>query len=85
MEVIPGGQPHATGRKLCIDTQDSARPLGENPRKEQTVVCLGHGRGREHHTPLEKGCASVGARCHGMGNALTKHEVEVILCSSVYD
>jgi len=43
MEVIPGGQPDAAGRKLYIDTLDSARSLGENARKEQTVVRMGHG------------------------------------------
>jgi len=46
MEVTPGGQPDAAGRKLSIDTLDSARVLGENPRKEQTVVRKGHGVGR---------------------------------------
>ena len=34
MEVTPGGQPDAAGRKLSIDTLNSARALGENPRKE---------------------------------------------------
>jgi len=46
MEVIPGGQPDAAGRKLSIDTLDSTRSQGENPRKEQTVVRMGHGVGR---------------------------------------
>jgi len=46
MKVIPGGQPDAAGRKLSIDTLNSARALGENPRKEQTVVRIGHGGGR---------------------------------------
>jgi len=55
MEVIPGGQLDAAGRKLSIDTPNSARSLGENPRKEQTVVRMGHGEGRgtPHPTPLE--------------------------------
>ena len=50
MEVIPGGQPDAAGRKLSIDTLDKARSLGENPRKEQTVVRMAHGvrRGTPH-------------------------------------
>jgi len=50
MEVIPGGQPDAAGRKLSSDTLNSARALGENPRKEQTVVRMGHGvrRGTPH-------------------------------------
>ena len=43
MEVIPGGPPDVAGRKLSIDTLDSARSLGENQRKEQTVVRMGHG------------------------------------------
>jgi len=46
MEFIPGGQPDPAGRKLSIDTLRSARSLGENPRKEQTVVRMGHGVGR---------------------------------------
>jgi len=46
MEVISGGQPDAAGRKLSIDTLDSARSLGENPWKEQTVVMMGYGVGR---------------------------------------
>jgi len=46
MEVIPGGQPDAAGRKLSIDTLDSARSLSENQRSEQTVVRMGHGVGR---------------------------------------
>ena len=46
MEVIPGGQPDAAGRKLSTDTLDSARSLDENLRKEQTVVRMGHGVGR---------------------------------------
>jgi len=46
MEVIPGGQPDAAGRKLSIDTLGSDRSLGENPRKEQTVVWMEHGVGR---------------------------------------
>jgi len=62
MEVIPGGQPDAAGRTLSIDTLDSARPLGENPRKEKTVVRMGHGERRETPTPLERNCASVSAR-----------------------
>jgi len=45
MEVILGGQPNAASRKLTIDTRDSANSLGENPRKEQTVVRMGHGVG----------------------------------------
>jgi len=51
MEVIPGGQPDAAGRKLSVDTLDGARSLGENPRKEQTVVRMGHavGRGNPPH------------------------------------
>jgi hypothetical protein len=50
MEVIPGGQPDVAGRKLSFDTLDSARFLGENLRKEQTVVRVGHdvGRGTPH-------------------------------------
>jgi len=47
MEVIRGGQPDAAGRKLSIDTLDSACSLGENPRKEQTFARMGHGVGRE--------------------------------------
>ena len=43
MEVKPDGQPDAAGRKLSSDTLDSARSLGENPRKEQTVVGMGRG------------------------------------------
>jgi len=50
MEVIPGGQPDAAGRKLSIDTVDSARSLDENPRKEQTVFTVWRG---ERTTPLE--------------------------------
>ena len=51
MEVIPGGQPDAAGRKLSIDKLDSARVLDENPRKEQTVVRMGHDVGRRNpHT-----------------------------------
>jgi len=52
MEIIPGGQPEAAGRKLYIDTLDSVRTLGENTRKEQTVVRIGHdaGRGTSHTT-----------------------------------
>jgi len=46
MEITPGGQPDAAGRKLSIDTLDSVRFLGKNPRKEQTVVRMGHGVGR---------------------------------------
>jgi len=46
MEVIPGGPPDVAGRKLSIDTLDSARSLGENQRKEQTVVRMGHGVGK---------------------------------------
>jgi len=46
MEVIPGRQPDAAGRKLSIDALDGARSLGENPRKEATVVRMGHGAGR---------------------------------------
>jgi len=46
MEIIPGSQPDAAGMKLCIDIQDSAHSLGENPRKKQTVVRMGHGVGR---------------------------------------
>ena len=42
MEVIPGGQPDAAGGKLSIETLNSARSLGENPRKEQIVVMMGH-------------------------------------------
>ena len=42
MEVIPGGQQEAAGRKLSIDTLDSARSLGENLRKEETVVRMRH-------------------------------------------
>jgi len=55
MEVIPGGQPDAAGRKLSIDILDSDCSLGENPRKEQTVVRMGHvvGRGTPPPTPLE--------------------------------
>jgi len=34
MEVVPGDQPDEAGRKLSIDTLDSAHSLGENPRKE---------------------------------------------------
>ena len=67
MEVIPGGQPDAADTKLYIDTLDSARSVGENPRKEQAVVKMGHGVGRGTHTPLEWSCASVSARWHGMG------------------
>jgi len=43
MEDIAGGQPNIAGRKLSFDTLDSARSLGENPRKEETVVRMGHG------------------------------------------
>jgi len=46
MEVVPGGQPDAAFRKQSIYTLDSARSLGENPRKEETVVRMGHGMGR---------------------------------------
>jgi hypothetical protein len=53
MEDIPGGQPDAADTKLYIDTLDSARSVGENPRKEQAVVRMGHGVGRGTHTPLE--------------------------------
>ena len=38
MEVIPGDQPDAAGRKLSIDNLDGAGSLGKNPRKETTVV-----------------------------------------------
>jgi len=50
MEVILGGQSDAAGMKLCINTQDSAHSLGENPRNEQTVFRMGHGvrRGTTH-------------------------------------
>jgi len=50
MEVIPGGQPVAAGRKLSIITLDSARSLGEISRKEQTFVRMGHvvRRGNPH-------------------------------------
>ena len=43
MEVVPGGQPDAAGRKLSIDNLDGVRYLDEHPRKEQTVVRIGHG------------------------------------------
>ena len=46
MEVIPGGEPDAAGRKLSIDNLDCALPLGENRRKEETVVRMGHGVGK---------------------------------------
>jgi len=42
MEVKPGGQPDAAGRKLSIDTLESARSLGEKPRKEQPVIRMEH-------------------------------------------
>ena len=50
MDVIPGGKPDAAGRKLYIDTLDSACSLGENPMKEETFVRMGHGvrRGTPH-------------------------------------
>jgi hypothetical protein len=53
MEVIPGGEPDAAGRKLSIDNLDSARSLGENRRKEETVVKMGHCVGRVPPTPLD--------------------------------
>jgi len=43
MEVIAGGQPAAAGTILSIDTLDSDRSVGENSRKEQTAVRMGHG------------------------------------------
>ena len=47
MEVIPSGRPDAAGRKLSVDTLDSDRSLGENLRKEQTVVRMWLGGGGE--------------------------------------
>ena len=85
MKTMPGGQPDIAGGKLSIDSLDSIRSLGENPRKEQTVVKMGHGVGRGTPTPLEWGCASVSARWHGMGNAKPKHETEVMLSFYVHD
>ena len=76
------------GRKLSIDTLDIARSLDENVKKEQTVVRMGHGVGREtppHPTPLEWGCASVSATWHCLGNALPNYGAEVMLRSYVYD
>jgi len=46
MEVISGCRPGTAGGKLSVDTPDSARSVGENPRKEKPVVRMGHGAGR---------------------------------------
>jgi len=46
MEVSPDRQPNAAGGKLLIDTLDSARCLGDNPRKEKTFARMGHDAGR---------------------------------------
>jgi hypothetical protein len=50
MEVIPGDHLDAVGRKLSIDIIVGAHSLCENPRKEATVVRMGHGaqRGYPH-------------------------------------
>ena len=53
MKVIRDGQPDAAGRKLSIGILDGARSLGDNLRKETTIVKMGHGAGRGHPTPLE--------------------------------
>jgi hypothetical protein len=45
MEVTQGGQSDAAGRKLSIDTIDSALSLDEKPSNEQTVVRMAHGVG----------------------------------------
>jgi len=57
MEVISGGQPDAAGRKLSIDTLDSAHSLSENQRKEQIAVRMEHGVMRGNpHTAGERLC-----------------------------
>jgi len=61
MEVLPGGQPDAAGRKLSTDALDSARCLGENPRKDKTVVRMGHGVGRG--TPSTTGVRLCKCEC----------------------
>jgi len=61
MEFIPGGQPDAAGRKLSIDTLHSTPSLGENPRKEQIFVRMGHGV--EMGTPSHRGSEAVQVEC----------------------
>jgi len=61
MEVMPSGQPETAGRKLSVDTVDSARSLGENQRKEQTVVRMGHDAGRG--TPHTSGVRMCKCEC----------------------
>jgi len=46
MEVILEVQADAAGRELSIDTLDSARSQGENPRKEQAFIRMGLGAGK---------------------------------------
>jgi len=72
MEAIPSGQPDAAGRKLSIDTLDSVRSLGENPRKEQTVVRMGHVV--ERGTPHTAGLRLCKCEClmTGYGKCTTK-------------
>jgi len=57
MEIIPGGQLDAAGRKLSINTLDNARSRGENPSKEQTVVRMGHRMGKGN--PTHRWCEAV--------------------------
>ena len=40
---IRSGRPAGGSKYETIDTLDSARPLGENTRKEETVARMGHG------------------------------------------
>ena len=52
MEFIPDGQPVAADTKLSTNSIGCASFLGENPRKEQTVVIIGNGVRKWTPTPL---------------------------------
>jgi len=63
MEVIPGCQSDAAGMKLSFDTLESVRSLGENPRKEETVVWIGHGMGMGTLLPHTPGLRLCNCEC----------------------